>query len=251
MSRDLQTRNLVCVVIALSALMFACGDGGGSSGGGRAASSSKSSASVAVSLTPTAELTAVAGSVLLLNFNGNTTDATARHAAADFGTSNDNVNFKFGTASRDFMGAQFVQFADHVDWDFAAADFTIEFWMRTNSAALGYVFGQWAAGCLVAGNTVTASINNAAGKVQVVINDAGVNRAITSTTTVTDNAWHHIKMQRTSNSLVLSVDGNAEGVALSGLGAVPGSANNFTVGRAGDCNASLYDGNLDDFRIVK
>lgn len=238
-----------------AALCSAACDGGAGGGGGGGASVSEvqvAAATTTPSLTPTTEATG-AGAVLLLNFNGNTTDATGRHADTDNGSGSDNVNYKFGGMSRDFLrtSSQYVTFADSVDWDYAAADFTIDFWMRTSNANLMYVFGQYAATCAAASNTVTMTVNNVAGKLQAVINSAGVNKAVTGNTTVTDGQWHYVKLQRSSNTMRLYVDGIEDGNAQTLLGAVPGSAANFSVGRPGDCNAAYYDGNIDDFRIVK
>lgn len=251
-------------LVSLACVMFfilchtGCGEGGGTGGGGGAASYvappvGNGGQSNVTSVAPTAELAAIADTVLLLNFNGNTTDATGVHADTDNGTTNDNVNLKYGGASRDFLrtSSQYVAFADHADWDFVGNDFAIEFWMRTTNTNLMYVFGQYGAACTSNTNTVSINVNNTANKVQAIINDAGTNRAITGTTTVTDGSWHHVKLVRNSNSLVLYVDGYAEGASLSGLGNVPGSTNGFAVGRPGDCNNHYYDGNLDDFRIVK
>lgn len=258
MTRALNQKLLILLLTLM--LVAGCGEGGGGASGGgggpivsSAPATNWTGGGAITSSVPTSELTAIANTILLLNFNGNTTDATARHAATDQGSTNDNVNKKFGVASRDFLStsSQYVTFADHADWDFAASNFTIEFWLRTNSAALMYLFGQYAATCVSTSNTVTMNVNNSAGKIQAIINDGGTNRAITSTTSVNDGAWHHVKLERSANSLLLYIDGLAEGSSLSGLGSVPGSANNFSIGRTGDCAAAYFDGNIDDFRIVK
>lgn len=238
--------------IALCMIVISCGGGGGGSGGGAGGGAKASSSSSASSSVPTSEASAT-GAVLLLHFNGNTTDTTARHADTDNGSTNDNVNFKFGGASRDFLrtSSQYVSFADHADWDFTNADFTIDFWMRTSNTNLMYIFGQLAATCVGTSVTVTITVNNVANKLQAIINDAGTNKSINGSTVINDGQWHYVKLQRVSNTMRLYVDGSEEGTAQSGLGVVPNSANNFAVGRPGDCSSAYYDGGIDDFRIVK
>lgn len=254
--------NLILVCTALCFAIAGCDSGGGGSGGGgggggggsssSSSGSSKSSTVVTTPTVPTSEASAT-GAVLLLHFNGDTTDTTGRHADTNNGSVSDNVNYKFGSMSRDFQRAssQYVTFADHADWDFSNADFTIDFWMRTSNTNLMYMFGQYAATCAAASNTVTLTVNNVANKLQAVINSAGVNKAVTGSVTVTDGQWHYIKLQRVSNAMHLYVDGTEDGNAQTGLGVVPGSAASFSVGRPGDCNSAYYDGNIDDFRIVK
>ena len=71
--------------------------------------------------------------------HSNTTDN-----ATSFADSSEATGFKkFGDSAAYFDGdGDYLSIDDHVDWDFGAGEFTIDFWMKPNMSANGNIINN-------------------------------------------------------------------------------------------------------------
>lgn len=89
--------------------------------------------------------------VLMLHFNGAdgstnfVDDSFSNHTVTTVGDAQiDTAQKKFGTASLLLDGTgDYITYADHADWDFRSANFTVDFWVRFNASGNHGFFGQW------------------------------------------------------------------------------------------------------------
>lgn len=162
------------------------------------------------------------------------------------------ANFKFNQSSGLFDGGttSLLTAADSPDFYVAAADFTVDFWIKKNGDSIPYVlFGQWDAG------TGTRSIEMTISSDILQCNfwyGVGTFVQITSLSTITGTAWHHLAFERYGNTIYGYVDGTSIGNAdVTGRTATdaPGV---FGVGSLGDLPLAFggrFIGNMAEFRF--
>jgi hypothetical protein len=195
---------------------------------------------------PTAPVTAIAGTQLLLNFtNGGCIDSSSRNLVGlDANARISTAQSKFGVSSiyTDGVGDRVVV-PTTTGSPLAAqtGDFTYETWVYFNaipSTGFQNIFGQGAAGQTTYGMLLATN-----GRVNV--NRANVGNIITSATTISTGVWYHLALVRTGNEAKLYVNGVKEGVtytAASSGDSLSFNGNPFTIG----LNSNAY---FDDFRI--
>lgn len=182
----------------------------------------------------------------LLHFNGSNGSTTFTDQKGKVWTPSGNAQIStaqsvYGGASGLFDGTgDYVQTPSHIDFKFGTGDFTLEFWLKTSdtsgnvASVINAEAGAWA--LVIVANTIywqtTYSVTN-------LFN--------TSAATLTDNAWHHVVVQRTSGTTVLGWDG------VSKVSASDTTNYNPAAGVIRICSGANGDlaCNMDDFRVTK
>lgn len=166
----------------------------------------------------------------------------------------DTAQYKFGGASGLFDTDDSVTAIDSADWNFAAGDFTVDFWMRFGTIATPSqhgLCGQYANANSFwfidfgrnAGGDYFFQFGWHNGAWQVFKSQGSGSFDI--------NTWHHVALVRNSTSFKLYIDGNlysstTASVTLTDVAAI------LTVGRSNYGATTYYfDGWLDEFRISK
>lgn len=159
---------------------------------------------------------------------------------------------KFGPSSLRLDGSgDFVSAVDSADWDFGSGDFTVELWIRFNSAAGDQAFASQYLNTgnqrgwyfrLSSGNTLTFNYST-----------DGINaNTVQGSWTPSTGVWYHIAATRQSTTLRVSVDGAEIANGSIGTSTI---FNSNTLLRVGCINSSgntnFVDGWIDSLRITK
>lgn len=200
---------------------------------------------------PTAPLTAVTNTSLLLNFtNAGIYDNTGMNNLETVGNAQISTSVKkYGTGSMYFDGSgDYLLGTNTPNMDLSGVDFTVEFWIYLN-ATQSYP-------CIVGKNSYPGNLGWAVfidtnNKISFYYN--GINK-ITVNSELTNNVWHHVAVVRASSGLVnIYINGVSSAYAPSvtfGNSAYP-----FSVGGtstlAGWDNTYSLNGYIDDLRITK
>jgi len=143
--------------------------------------------------------------------------ATGHTVTANGDAQIDTAQKKFGTASGLFDGNDYLQIADHADWDFGSDPFTIDFWVRFNTLPATTDDQVFWAHYEDGFNRAWFRIYNDAGtyELRIWVYDATVliiQREATWSTPVVDT-WYHIALIRgwggNADSWAITVDGTA------------------------------------------
>ena len=189
---------------------------------------------------------------LLLHMDGTDgsttfTDETGKVVTAVGGAQIDTAQSKFGGASGLFDGAgDYLELADHDDWDFTGSDGTIDFWLRVNAmpaSGVAQLIGQANAGSqdwfiyLYTDGTLA-------------IGQSGVSQLATAAGEITTAAWYHVAATRTNSTSTTKIYINGVEKA-SGTGAYWTSSTGFL--RIGGGSGQPYDFNgwIEELRISK
>lgn len=196
---------------------------------------------------PTAPLTAIANTSLLLKFtNAAIPDYAMQNNLETVANAQISTSVtKFGTGSLAFDGVADCLFAPSANQSFSlGATFTIEFWIyNTKTSGFGGVIGHtgtnWYTGIpitYVEGGASTFGINSYAGS----LTKSGLS----------NSTWYHIAIVSENNSAKLYVNGTLESGPLSQ--AVTGTPAYLTIGKHDGTNSIAdFSGYLDDLRITK
>jgi hypothetical protein len=205
---------------------------------------------------PTAPLTAIAGTQLLLSFNNaGIYDAAAKNDLYTVAnTQVSTAQAKFGTTSTKFNGTgDFLNLPSNSSLQLGSGDFTVEGWVYPTTTASGEVFflsgdaggSSFAAVRLIMNTTLQLFMANSVG-------GWAVNNA--SGGTVTANNWYFVAITRSGNSVRMFLNG----VQVGGTQTVTGSLMSGTLNYLGALNYSGYGGDseffngyMQDVRITK
>jgi hypothetical protein len=200
---------------------------------------------------PTAPLTAIANTQLLLNFtNAGVYDQTGKFV---FETHNQvqisTAEKKFGTGSLAFDGT-----TDYIsafgtanqppkqDMDMGTGNFTVECWLRTATPATTQTFFDTRP-LSTNGPHITLGVNSS--RIRFTTDSA---TRITSTTNLVADTWNHVALVRSSGSTKLYINGVNEGSTYT-------DNNNYVAGlfRIGlnSFGSESFNGYLDDIRVTK
>lgn len=196
---------------------------------------------------PTAPLTAISGTSLLLNYtNGGITDATAKNVIETVGNASiSTTQSKFGGSSLFFDGNADALLAPSIPINaLGTEDFTIEAWIRWSSvpnsgANYAYFFA-------IGGNNVNGMglyVQN--GKIKL-WNTAEV---LAGSTTLSTNTWYHVALVRSSGTVKLYLNGTQDGTVSMSSNLTGGVVNLGYWYNISDLN--YFSGYMDDFRITR
>lgn len=165
----------------------------------------------------------------------------------------DTAQSKFGGASGNFDGSgDYVGLADSADFSFGSGDFTIEAWVRLNSAAGAegaYVIGQINSIFTVASGSFFLALNDSSRPAGLMAAGSSLVVAV-ATTALSVGQWYHLAFTRSENTFRIFVDGVEEGTS-SSAAAMNDSTEPISIGRPGAYNGAYLNGWIDDLRITK
>ncbi len=140
----------------------------------------------------------------------------------------------------------FVSVNDNTVGNFGTSNFTVEFWLKTNS-------GSTSAGLVtkraVCGHTSFWNIYMNSGKIYSEVDqDANATNfiALNGTKVVNDNHWHHIAFVRNGTNISLYIDGIQNG-SVNGSG-IANITNTGKIQIGNNCS-SYFNGSIDELRI--
>jgi len=202
---------------------------------------------------PTAPLTPVSGTSLLLNFtNASIIDATGRNVIETVGNAQvDTTTVKYGTGAMEFDGTGDGLIAPNSEaFDFGSGDFTLEAWVyMTTTSHTHHIFSKRTSGGasntnwileIVSGNYdfyasdgssyIVSSLGNAAGTI---------------------NTWQHIAITRSGNDFKMFLDGTQAGSTITTSSAISSTARDLNIGLDPAASNNRMEGYIDDLRITK
>jgi hypothetical protein len=195
---------------------------------------------------PTAPLTNIANTQLLLNFtNAGIVDVTAKNALEAVGGARvSRVQSKFGGSSLAFDGTgDYLALPNSVNLD-QTGDFTQECWYYRSGAGDGNLDVIFIKN--VTNYLYLAVDRNSLNK--VVVNQHNVGSLITGTTQTVTNTWYHLAVTRSGSSVRLFVNGTQEGSTTTYSTNTSGSAASYAGGFPA---AHGLNGYIDDLRITR
>jgi hypothetical protein len=157
---------------------------------------------------------------------------------------------KFDLTSLSFGGSvnDYINIASSPDWEFAANNFTIEFWVNSSRLDKQSVLSF---GSQDDANNLSFSLNNGSKGLSIYWNGVGGNE-ISSTKNCCDGEWHHIALSKETNIFTAWIDGESIGTAdYSNLSSGNLSLGSYPV-RIGqlDNGTEPFKGFLEDLRIT-
>ena len=201
---------------------------------------------------PTAPLTAITNTSLLLNFtNAGIIDGTMDNVLETVGNAQVSTSVvKYGSGSMAFDGVDDYLITPYKPFLRFGGDFTIEFWAypiaRVNTyPAIITNYSTFTTNGLIG---IFCGHNATQTKWSVGFN--GADGVLVSTSDVVYGAWVHVAVVRQGSILRLYINGVSEASSTQTV-AVVGTANFWWIGTAGDAlTAGEYHGYLDDLRIT-
>lgn len=199
---------------------------------------------------PTAPLTAISNTSLLLNFtNGSILDSTARNDLETVGDAQVSTSTKkFGTGSLKFDGTgdALVVNGTASDFAFGSGDFTIEFWLYINTTSGAQIIYDSRP---LSTQTTQATLYLASGG-SIRYYTGSADRITGST--LSASTWYHIALCRSGTSTKLFVDGTQSGSTYTDSTSYTNTTGRPVLGIDGfNMNANYLNGNLDDLRVTK
>jgi hypothetical protein len=208
---------------------------------------------------PTAPLTAVANTQLLLNFtNGGIIDNTAKNVLETVGNAQISTSVKkFGTGSLAFDGTgDYLIGPTSPAFELGSGDFTIEVWLYRTADS-----GQYDSEIVSYGNPSTlngwhfglsGSSGGTQNRIQFGLNYSGY--LVISTATIAANTWTHVAVTRSGTSFKMFINGSQDGSATSSATPTITTTSRLYVGTGsydpGSVNRTIT-GYIDDLRITK
>jgi len=200
---------------------------------------------------PTAPLTAITNTSLLLNYtNAGIFDAAAKNVLETVGNAQvSTTQAKFGTTSMAFDGTGdylLTRVATPDLYAFGTGDFTIEFWLYANtvSPALQVIYDGRPGVITATAPTIYLSTS----QLRYYFN--GSDRITGSTLSI--NTWYHIALSRASGSTKLFVNGTQSGSTYTDSNTYTNTANRPSIGGDGSSlGTNVLNGYIDDLRITK
>jgi hypothetical protein len=206
---------------------------------------------------PTAPLTAITNTSLLLNFtNAGIYDATSKNDLETVGNAQiSTTQSKFGGSSMYFDGTgDYASIPATQNLVFGTGDFTIEMWLYSGSQSGTGVRmmgngagGSWASGKYILTTTTAANPN----KFTFGVNNTSPVDLLVSTTTFNDSTWRHVAITRYGNVFRLFVNGIQESTNTSSASVDNGTAVQIRIGSGGISGDADWAGYIDDLRITK
>ena len=148
----------------------------------------------------------------------------------------------FGSSLSIFFNGSNDYLTHNINYNFiGTGDYTLEFWLKTNTTSEGYIFYN-----ADNGSTGIRLSINANGTITMNEQVSNGDSYISTSTAVNDNNWHHIAMVRTSSGREIFIDGSSD-VSDTVTGRNFNNTETFYVGRRG--SGVFYSGYLAELRI--
>ena len=199
---------------------------------------------------PTAPLTAITNTSLLLNFtNAGIFDNAAENDLETVGNAQISTSVKkYGTGSMAFDGTgDCVVVPANPNINITSGDFTIEFWAypttQTNSVDSVFGYGYWTTMFYRNGSTWTWEVGNGSSS-----------NYFTLSGTCTANTWQHIALTRSGNTYTFWLNGVAASTTTNSNGPATASrtlAIGLNAHNASPASPQFFTGYVDDFRLTK
>jgi uncharacterized protein (DUF427 family) len=200
---------------------------------------------------PTAPLTAISGTGLLLNMiNASISDNAMIIDLETVGNTQISTNTKkYGNASIYLDGSGDYLYAKSNDaFNFGTGDFTVEFWINASaSGSYTQVIGTLVSGT-EDGTWRIGNRFNSANQVYFARGTGAGFNEFQASVNVNDGAWHHVAVVRYSGTVTIYVDGTS--ISSSSITGTCTSSNPLYIGYNGRDNAYVT-GYLDDVRITQ
>ncbi|MDD5132335.1 MAG: LamG domain-containing protein [bacterium] len=179
-----------------------------------------------------------------------TDSATSKTVTANGNAQIDTASYKFSTAAGLFDGnGDYLSLADSDDWSFGTGDFTIDFWIKFNSASGNQgLFQQYADS---SNRTVLSFESNL---LRFSICDGGSYTChYYGSWSPTAGTWYHLALVRSSSNVYIFINGSALNLTTSiAINTVPNIAGCFEFGRGYfNSTQNYFNGALDEVRISK
>jgi hypothetical protein len=197
---------------------------------------------------PTAPLTAITNTSLLLNFtNAGILDNTGKNNLETVGNAQiDTTTKKYGTGSMEFDGTgDWLLIPSTPDLNLGTGAATIECWLYITAAIQDY---RMIVSENSTNNYVTLRGGGTGGRIE--INVAGTAFTINLNNSISQDTWHHLAVVRSGSTFTAYVDGVSLGTGTSSA-QWNYSTNGTFVGRFGGVTAYEWPGYIDDLRITK
>ena len=195
---------------------------------------------------PTAPLTAITNTTLLLNMaDGQAIDSAAQNNLTLYGnTKISTTKAKFGDTSMYFDGSG--DYAVVQNFTQLTGELTIEFWV--NPSALSPKNGMFQQGFADGGLAIRAETSGSLSVMRT-----GVDSYFSTSTTISANAWTHIALVYYSGVLKCYINGTADSQTSTTSANWTTSGNEFILGTRwnGGAISNPMTGYLDDFRVSK
>lgn len=203
---------------------------------------------------PTAPLTAITNTSLLLNYtNAGILDNAMMNDLETVGNAQISTSVKkYGTGSIALDGTgDWLMTPNRTNLNVGSGDFTVEAWVYTGSSSQQVIIGANRNSDGVGAFMLNL---NYTGKVRFFCSYSGGSFLDynVGTGTISDSAWHHIAVTRSGSSLRIFIDGTQTGTTNTTLGtaSIDNAIADYRVGSTTD-GALNFNGYIDDLRITR
>lgn len=158
---------------------------------------------------------------------------------------------QFGATSMYFDGTgDYLSIPDHVDFDFQAADFTIDYWAKRTQ--LSNAQFHWGWGGSDGAEDLAVRFNSDDTLLAYWRNSSGTLTTFTPGFSINDSDWHHYAYVRNGTTVKFAKDGTFGATTITvGSDSVYDFNSPFSIGRFGDYSGLTFEGYIDEFRISK
>ena len=207
---------------------------------------------------PTAPLTAVLNTQLLLNYtNAGIIDSTMLNNLETVGNAQiSTIQSKFGGSSMYFNGSSTCTIPANTNLNFGTGDFTIEMWVYSASQnsggnrTIGNGAGaSWGANKWIFTTTTPGNLNKFTWHFWNY--NSGGSDILVSSSASNNSTWTYVAVTRSGNTFRMFVNGAQEASLTSSASVDGGVAAQLTLGNSGVAGDSNWTGYLDDLRITR
>lgn len=190
----------------------------------------------------------------LLHFDGSDLSTTFTDESGKTWTPYDNARLsttspKFGTASGYFDGGtDRITVPASSDFDFGTGEFTVDFWIKSSDTTRQDVITQ---------DNTSADSNwwgllfNVSSSGRMYLYENSTARITATSTGWNDGSWNHVALVRTSNTMMLFLNGTQVGSSYTTSYTYGNSSVGLCVANSTGGSANGVTGNMDELRISK
>lgn len=184
-------------------------------------------------------------------FEGDSSDVVNSHNGTDTSMVYSTAAGKINQGAQ-FGGAGKILVADSSDFNVAAGDWGVSFWIKRDRSAIREIFfGQCSSG---GANTSIPFLFqfSAANKIQVLVANGGTLQTVTSTASYTDTTnYHHLVITRDGSNILIYIDNSLDSTTSIGAITLNDSTNNLGIGVGGELASIFFKGYMDEMAFRK